>query len=97
MVFIQLEIPGQKQFGPLKKNKRGTAVIAQLFMFCAGLGLVVLWARHIYLVHFKFNDYMMSNYKIEWEKMKNDTGWYTPSWATLCYRHPVIVEKRGVL
>ena len=48
-----------------------------------------MWARHFYLVHIKLNSYMKINYKNEWEKMKDDTGWYRPKWATIYYSRAV--------
>ena len=32
---------------------------------------------------------MRINYKNEWEKMKEDTGWYRPKWATIYYSKAV--------
>jgi len=32
---------------------------------------------------------MTINYKNEWDKMKEDTGWYRPKWATFYYSKAV--------
>ncbi len=32
---------------------------------------------------------MLKSHNLFWEKMKNDTGWYRPTWATLYYSKAV--------
>ncbi len=51
---------------------------------------VFLLGRHYYLIHIKFNAYMLEHHEAEWKKMKQDlTGWYRmPSW-TLYYTKAV--------
>lgn len=60
-------------------------MIAQIYILIVVLFFIFIWLKHFYLVHFKLNSYMNLNFKNEWDKMKENTGWYRPSWATLYF------------
>ena len=64
-------------------------MFSQIYMSFITASFIALCLRHYYLIHIKLDRYMHSNHRIKWEKMKKDTGWYRPSWATLYYSKAV--------
>ena len=60
-----------------------------IYIWFVGIAFIIIWARHVYLVHYKLNKYMTQNHGNIWETMKHDTGWYRPNWATLYYSKAV--------
>ena len=60
-------------------------MLAQIYILTIFITFVIIWLKHFYLVHFRLNSYMKMHFNDEWSKMKEDPGWYRPSWATLYY------------
>lgn len=60
-------------------------MFAQLYIIIIAALFLTIWIRHYYLIHFVLDNYMSANYPKIWSNMKEDTGWYRPSWATIYY------------
>ena len=60
-------------------------MFGHIYLILVGFWFVYIWINHYYLIHFKMNNYMLKKYPTYWNKMKSDTSWYRPTWATLYY------------
>ncbi len=58
-------------------------------MILIAMSFIYLWGRHYWLVHTVLNNYMELKHKTKWDKMKEDTGWLRPKWATLYFSQAV--------
>jgi len=65
------------------------SIIANSYIMLIAISYIFLWGRHYWLVHKILNNYMELNYRNEWNKSKEDTGWSRPNWATLYYSKAV--------
>lgn len=64
-------------------------VLPEIYIILMIAGWVFLWARHIYLVRYKMNRYMMDHYKDDWKAMKDHPQWYERRMAGIYYSKAV--------
>jgi len=65
----------------------GTFVI--IYVFVVFSVFVFIWFKHSWLIHVSLNNHMKTYHNNTWQKMKDDTGWYRPTWATLYFSKAV--------
>lgn len=65
------------------------SMFGQVYILVVAAMFLTIWMKHYWLIRFVLNKHMSNCHKLVWQKMKDDTGWYRPNWATLYFSKAV--------